>query len=353
MIQVLTRHRCSPIGVDIGSRSIKMVQLSHDRSTIVDSSRWEWHAPQQDGDIAKFRESRIEALKSAYDGRSFRGRNAIVCLTDRHLFLQNIRVPKQEGPALDRAVQQEIASRIPFPLEETEIRFWEAADIRLGESLLREIIVFAAHRQLLSEFLQDIVSAGLRPVAVDVEPAALLRSYSAQFRRDDERAQRALIVHIGYSSTAVIVAQNDDALFVKYIELGGRQMDEAVSRALNMDISEANALRRRDDDGIDPEITRSLAEAVRPVAEKLIREVSLCVRYHSVTFRGKPLERLLVGGGEGSTMIVNWLSERLGMPAEVSDPFRRLENRTERGRGGQWDVAAGLALREVFTGVSS
>jgi type IV pilus assembly protein PilM len=132
----------------------------------------------------------------------------------------------------------------------------------------------------------------------------------------------------------VIIAQNDDALFVKYIDVGGRQMDEAVSRALNMDISEANALRRRNDEGIDPEIT-------------------LCVRYHSVTFRGKPLERLLVGGGEASTMIVNLLSERLGMPAHASDPFRRLENRTERGRGGQWDVAAGLALRDLAPGVSS
>jgi type IV pilus assembly protein PilM len=337
------KARMGPIGIDIGSRAVKLVQVSQDRTTIVDTARWEWHP---EGDAAARREQLIEALRSAYEGRQFRGNNAVICLSDKHLFLQNIRVPKQDGAALDRAVQQEIASRLPFPVEETEVRYWEAADIRQGDTLLREVIVFACHRPVLLEAVQALISAGFRPIAVDVEPAALLRSYSAQFRRDDERAQRALIVHVGYSSTAVMIVQNDDALFVKYIDMGGRQMDEAVSRALGLEAAEANALRRRHDDDPESEVARSLAEAMRPVAEPIAREVSLCVRYHSVTFRGKPLERLLVGGGEASPYLVRFLSDRLGITAEGSDPFRRFTDGGEKIRRGQWDVAAGLAMRE-------
>jgi type IV pilus assembly protein PilM len=350
MIRWLGKSRTGPIGVDIGSRAIKLVQVSQDRAAIVDTARWEWNSQ---GDEQERHDRLVEALRSAYEGRGFRGRNVVLCLSDKQLFLQNIRVPKLEGAALDRAVQQEIASRLPHPVEETEIRYWEAADIRQGDAQLREVIVFACHRPVLMQAVQAVVDAGLRPVAVDVEPAALLRSYSAQFRRDDERAQRALLVHVGYSSTAVVVAQNDDGLFVKYIELGGRQLDEAVSKALDMEMSEANALRRAHDDQPDSEISRSLYEAMRPVGERLVREVSLCVRYHSVTFRGRPLERLLIGGGEASTYLNSLLGERLGIPVEDSNPFRRFGRDRDTGRSGQWDVAAGLAMRDEQPGGKS
>ncbi len=345
----LRPKRSGPIGVDIGSRSIKLVQFSADQSAVVDTSRWEW-SPPTDADAETRRGQLVEAMKNAFEGRNFRGRNAVLCLSDRQLFLQNIRVPKAEGPALEMAVHQEIASRLPYPVEETDVKFWEAADIRQGETLLREVIVFACHRPILMELVNATQEAGLRPVAVDVEPAALLRSYIAQFRRDDERTQRTLIVHVGYSTTCIVIAQGEEALFIKYVDIGGRHMDECVSRALDMEMSAANALRRTQDDNQDAEVVRSLGNAVRPVAEKLVKEAAMCVRYHSVTFRGRPLERLLVGGGETSQYLVDLFAQRLAIPAEGSDPFRRIAADRERGRTGQWDVAAGLAMRDLTTG---
>jgi type IV pilus assembly protein PilM len=248
-------------------------------------------------------------------------------------------------------VAQEAAGRVPFGIDEAEIRFLEAADVRQGDQTLREVIVFAVQRTVLAQALGVVEQARLKPVAVDVEPAALVRSYAMQYRRDDDRQARALLVHIGYSRTAALVAQGDDLLFVKYIDVGGQHFDLAVGRHLKMDLHEAIALRKHNGDRRvemqDPEVARSVTEAIRPVIERLTSELAMCVRYHSVTFRGRPIVRMVVSGGEATQSLMETLGKNLDMKAELSDPFRAMPTIPNLGRKGQWDVAAGLALREM------
>jgi type IV pilus assembly protein PilM len=349
MVRWLAQRRYSPIGIDIGARSIKLVQLSGDHSRLIEAARVELPSLADPSTPQEQSQRIVEGLRRGLADREFHGRDAVCCLSDRQLFLQSLRVPKQNGPQLDRLVAQEAAGRVPYPLDEAELRFLEAADVRQGDQTLREVIVFAVQRSVLQESLAVVEQARLKPVAVDVEPAALVRSYAAQFRRDDDRQARALLVHVGYSRTAALVAQADGLMFVKYIDVGGQQFDLAVGRHLKMDLHEAIALRKHNGDRRveqqDPEVARSVAEAIRPVLERLTNELAMCVRYHSVTFRGQPIARMVVGGGEATQPLVEALGKQLDMKAELSDPFRSLPTIPNLGRKGQWDVAAGLAMR--------
>jgi type IV pilus assembly protein PilM len=292
-----------------------------------------------------------EAIRQAREGRKFRGREAVICLGWRWLFVQNIRVPQTKATELDQVVRQEAESRLPFPMAETVLDYVEAGDVRQGDAVRREVIVLACHRPVLDQALQIVEDGGLRPIAVDVEPAALWRCYGAQFRRDDDHQRRTLLVHVGHSSTAVLVARGDELLFIKYLELGGRHLDEAVAAHLNMDLAEAWALRRhngdRRADQQDPIVARSVAESVRPVLERLASEVALCVRYHSVTFRGQQIERFLLGGGEASHALLEALTAQLQFKGELGDPLRSFTAANVPGRRSQWDVATGLAMRET------
>jgi len=223
--------------------------------------------------------------------------------------------------------------------------------VRQGDQTLREVIVFAVKREELKQSLITIEQSNFKPVAIDVEPAALVRSFAAQCRRDQDRQARALLVNIGHSRTAAIVAQADDLLFVKYVDVGGEQFDAAVARHLKMDLPEAVALRKHNGDRRadmqDPEVAQSIADAIRPVIERLSFELSMCIRYHSVTFRGQPISRLVLSGGEATPALAEILGKQLAMKAELSDPFRTLPTPINLGRKSQWDVAAGLALKDL------
>ena len=350
ILRWLPRRRYSPIGVDLGARSIKLVQLSGDRSRVIEAARVELPPLPEKATPEQQARRLAEGLKKGLDGRSFRGRDAVLCLNDRQMFLQSVRVAKQAGVDLDREVAKEAAGRVPFAVEDAEIRYLESADVRQGDALLREVVVFACQRAVLRQVLDVVEQARLVPVGVDVEPAALVRSYAGQFRRDDDRKARALVVHVGYTRTAAVIAQGDDLLFVKYIEIGGLHFDQAVARHLRMELPEAISLRKHNSDRRadmqDPEVARSVAEATRPLVERLAGELAMCVRYHSVTFRGQPLVRMVLGGGEATAQLLETLGRQIDLKCELSDPFRTLSSEVNLGRKGQWDVAAGLALRD-------
>lgn len=349
MVGWLPRQRCGPIGVDIGSRSIKLVQLDAARTALHETARWD--LPTESTANPDRRDERlVEAIQHAREGRNFRGRDAVLCLGAGNLFVQNLRVAQATGDELTKIVHFEAAGRIPFSTEEAEIRHIEADDVRQGDTLRREVIVLACPRPAIERLLAVAEKAGLRPIAVDVEPLAMLRCYGKQFRRDNDQQRRAMFVNVGASNSTVVIARGSDPVFVKYIPLGGRHFDDAVARHLKMTLSEAMALRRHNGDRRieqrDPEVTRGVGDAVRPILDKLSQELSLCLRYYSVTFRGQPLSQIILGGGEATDALAQSLGSRLELPCEVGSPLRAFEAAPTTSRHGQWDVSVGLALKQ-------
>ena len=351
LISAVRPVKYGPIGIDVGSRSVKLVQFTADQKRLVDAVRWELPTLPDNASVDEVQNQTANALKLARDGRKFRGREAVICVGQRELYVQNVRVPKATGAELEKVVRQEAGGRLPFPATEAEIRFLDTADVRQGDLVRREVVLLACHKPALERALGVIQATGMRPIAVDAEPLALLRCYVKQFRRDEDRKQRAMFVHIGWARTAVLIAEGATTLFVKYLDLGGRQLDEAVARHLQLSPADAAQLRRhngdRRADQQDPEIARSVAEATRPVIDKLAAELSMCVRYHSVTFRGQPLLRMVLGGGETTPSLLESLQSRLDIRCELGDPLRSYDINVPGGRKGQWDVAVGLALREM------
>jgi type IV pilus assembly protein PilM len=351
MVGFFQRQHCGPIGVDIGSRSVKLLQFDAALTRVQEAARWDL-PPEPAAKQERQDERVVEAIVHAREGRHFAGRDAVLCLGSHNLFVQNIRVSPATGDELRKIVHFEAAGRLPFACEEAEIRYIEADDVRQGDTVRREVILLACYRPSLDRMLSIAERAGLRTVAIDVEPAAVLRCYWRQFRRNDDQQRRMLFITVGASNTAVTITRGSDTMFVKYIDIGGRNLDDAVARHLKMPPADAAALRRhngdRRADHRDPEIAQGISESIRPVLDKLAHELSLCLRYYSVTFRGQPLAQAVLGGGEATDSLAELLAARLDLPCEVGNPLRPFEaGAASGGRQGQWDVAAGLALREV------
>ncbi|MBI1901783.1 MAG: pilus assembly protein PilM [Planctomycetia bacterium] len=374
MISLKVKRGVGPIGVDVGSRWIKVVQLSDDRARVVAATRLELARPaadkaahekaaadkaaaqksagdKPDGAKAAPQPDLAETLREVRESHDFHGKEAVLCLSGRDLFVQNIRVARGAPGGMDAAVRQEVAGRLPFDAAQADIRYLEAGDVRQGEQVKREAIVIACRRDVVRNLLETAERAGLRPIALDVEPCAIVRTVLRSFRRDEDRAQTLLIAHVGASESAVIITRGEEPVFVKYLDIGGKHFDEAVARTLDMKIPEAASLRRnqweRRTSRQDPELVRTVGEAVRTAVDRLAGELSMCMRYYSVTFRGQPLERLVLGGGEATPDLAEMLSKRVGLPCETCDPWRGWKTAATGPRTGQWDVAVGLALREA------
>ena len=102
---------------------------------------------------------------------------------------------------------------------------------------------------------------------------------------------------------------------------------------------------------LDEAVQSAVYDAIRPELETLAREISLCIRYFSVTFRGRRADRVYLLGGEATPMLASELGERLQMPIEPADPLSRIEWHEEAayGRdqltGPEWVIALGLSVK--------
>jgi type IV pilus assembly protein PilM len=350
MVRWIHRKRRGPIGVDLGNRSVKLIQFDHPREKILELARWE--LPREQDESEEVRDRQVsDAIRQAISTRNFQGCEAVLCLGAESLFVQNIRVPKVPSAELQRVVHAEAEARLPFDLAESEIRFLDAGDVRQGDMVKREVIVLACRKQQLERLVKIAEDGGLRPQAIDTQPSAMLRSAEAYFRRDSDKTTRRMLVHVGASNTVVVIAQGSDPLFVKYLDICGNMLDATVARHLKMDLDEAISLRRnngdRRADQQDPDIARSVKEATRSVVDRLAQELSLCTRYHSVTFRGHVLKELTLSGGEASESLMHGLAERLHMECELAHPLRAYPTQVPTDRDSQWDIAMGLALRDL------
>jgi len=96
----------------------------------------------------------------------------------------------------------------------------------------------------------------------------------------------------------------------------------------------------------------TLHDAVRGEAEQLAKEISLCLRYCSVTFRGlRPTRVALTGGEAYDPALLKLLGNGLDCECVVGEPLRGIDlgdadlGSERRGVLTEWSVATGLALR--------
>lgn len=337
-----------PIGVDLGSRSLKLAQLSADGTTLVEAVRWS--RPQETAGMSEedWVQETVAGLKQALSKGRFHGRKAVFCVSAADLITQNIRVADGGRESLSAWVAEECESRLGLSQEQTEVRYLDVGPVRQGEAVRREVIVLATRRNVTERLVRIAEAAGLDLCGIEAEPMALLRCRLRRFRREEDRYDPKMFVNMGYRLTQIMIVRDRQPAFLKNVPVTGKELDAAVCQNLQLRPEVGHGLRRNYGDRRashrDPEVMRSVQHAIRPLLERLASEVAMAVRYFSVTFRGEPPTTVILGGSEADDLVRDFLGQQLHAAVELSDPLRPFEVRCRVTQPLQWETALGLAL---------
>ena len=232
------------------------------------------------------------ALMSA----DFKGRAAVSAMPAESLNYKNIRLPQMPDTDLSKAVAWEAKERAA-PGVPTANQFYHAGEVHQGQDTRCEIILLSAQQAQVDAHIRGLTQAKLRPVAIDATAAALARATALS---DETHC----ILHLGDRTIEAVIAQGPRVLFNKLIP----------------------------------------AEDIGPNADNLAREIGLCLRYHSVTFRGNKPGRVLLAGQPAPEPLLAAVRETLAV--EVS-PLHNPFNGTAAEPLGAFAAAAGLSLRDT------
>lgn len=348
-----TRSFRPPIGLFLEERSATLAQLAGR------PGEYELHALAQgelpfdeDAPSEAQDQERAAALRRLLADHPFKGRNVVSCLGARELFVQNVRLPQLSPEEIDKVVRWEAEERLPYPATEGEIRYLTAGEVRQDANVKQEVILMACHRGVVERHVRVLEEAGLTLLSIDVEPCAVLRCLRA--RQDDaDDMSRTAYLNLGERATTALFAEGDRVLFLKYVGTGSAHFDQAVARHLDLNLDDAARMRRAvsaaPELDSEDELHRSVIDAIRGPLENLAADIELCLRYYKITFRGKPLERIICTGNDASPWLADFLADRLSTPCALGDPFESLRRRPPMSpvteRPWRWATAMGLSMK--------
>ena len=372
-----------PIGLDIGHNSIKMIQLAvnggHISVLAADKARID---PRIDGNTRERRSFVISKIKQMLTDGNFRGKKVISCLPSDRLKITSLRLAETESESIEQALRKEVTQRFGLDPDKDAVSYVLVGDVRQGDEIKSELILFAADNEAIKEHINLIEETGLRPVAIDLVPSALFRSFERSLQRQEDRERTAVFVDVGSRFTTVVFGHGREISFVKQISIGGDNFNKEIATKLGIGINEAQRLRGKlrmerttnaerglwssgqgsagdeslvDNNALgnlDASTRQVMVDAISVVAEQLAREISLCFRYYTVTFRGKRVERAVFSGGEAyENILINILKRQLAVEIEIAQPLRGFDlmnlnfGNDRRGLLCEWAIAVGLGLK--------
>ena len=363
-----------PIGLDIGHNSIKMIQLAVNEGHISILAADKVHIDAGiNGDGEERRSFVISTIKQMLTKGNFRGRNVVSCLPSDRLKITSLRLAEAETQEIEQVLRKEVGQRFGLDPDKDTINYVLAGNVQQGDEIKNELILFAADDETIKNHIGMLEEAQLRPVAIDTIPCALFRSFERSLRRQEDREHTVVFVDVGSRFTTVVFGRGGEISFVKQIPIGGEKFNREIAAKLGISINEAETLRGKlrmerasagpyfqgtpsqntaNEGRLDASTRQVMVDAISAVAEELAREISLCFRYYTVTFRGKRVERAVFAGGEAyEGILLNVLKRQLAVEIEVAQPLKGFDmmnvnfDSDRRGLLCEWAVAVGLSLK--------
>jgi len=366
-----------PIGLDIGHNSIKMIQLQmngEEQISVVAAEKVRIDSG-INGDEQKRRSFIISAIRRMLEKGNFHRRNVISCLPNGGLKITSLRLAEVQSDGIEQTLKKEVAQRFGLDPDEDAMKYVVVGNVHQGDEIKNELILFAADNEVIKSHIEMLEEARLRPVSIDTIPCALFRSFERSLRRQEDKEHTVVFVDVGNQFTTVVFGREGEISFVKQIAIGGKRFNEEIAAKLGVNISEAEMLREalqmekslsmpnpdleeqataENGQKLDASTRQAIVDVVSAVAEELTREISLCLRYYTVTFRGKRIRRaFFTGGGAYEYILLDVLKRQLAVEIEVAQPLKGFDmssenlnfNSDRRGLLCEWTVAVGLSLK--------
>jgi type IV pilus assembly protein PilM len=370
-----------PIGVDFGVGALKVLQIATgDSPGLVGAAC----LPTPDDllhDPVRRLAFQVDAFPTLMKQAAFKTRRAACAIPAGHSFCKHMQFQMEAGVASGSLVKSAISTQLGCDPSMLVFRHVEVGPV--GKSNKTEVIGMAAARETIDRLMGALKAAKLEPVGMHSEHHALLRAFDSITRRTEDNAVTTLYLDIGAGTTKVAIAHGRELVFARTIELGGRNLDQAVARQLKLGAAEGRAhrlamlelgvparaaqpaqaaapqesgmavlsagLRQAGESGAllapdhagaalmedrrvgaaPPGLQELAGRSAGPMRvdlseplEILTDEISMCLRYHESLFDGRKVDRTVFVGGEARHVaLCQHIARTLKLPAKVGDPM--------------------------------
>ncbi|MEA3293190.1 MAG: type IV pilus assembly protein PilM [Patescibacteria group bacterium] len=344
------------LGIDIGTSSIKIIELSRVGKRIKLENYGEISAEALFNKPFRAFEENIlnvssndiaQAIRATLDEMKIKTKMSCFSIPDFSTFFTWFDLPLMTEEEIPSAIKFEARKHIPVPLSEVTLD-WQTIKVKTKKNSLLKILLVATPNEVISQYKEIASLAGLKIFKLEAEIFAFFRALN---KRDEKKPQ--LLVDIGaYSTTASVV--DEGVLRVSgSFDVSGNKLTDILTKS-GMSCKKAEEIKQIQGLGMKEE----LAESFLSVLDSMVFEIKK-VSEDFYQKESKKLQKIILAGGTArlpglkeyffeQLKGANFLSEDAEI--EIANPFSNifypplLEGALEK-MGPGYSIAIGSCLK--------
>jgi type IV pilus assembly protein PilM len=358
----------SVLGVDIGTSSLKIVQLRPARGTAVLETYGEIAlGPYLQLPVGKATKLPAERLAQAISDLSKEANVtasvAGVSIPFSSSLVSVIDMPEVDQEQLKRMIPIEARKYIPVPVSEVLLDWFvipkDDQDDAFDKAVAQptgikkpgiEVLLVAIHNETLRLYQTVLKDAGLSTSFFEIEIFSTIRSSLGH------GVAPVVVVDIGASTTKIYVVERGIIRVSHLFNIGGQHMSETLARSLNWSFEKAERVKREfglnDSATYTREENALMHESLLSTLARLFSEVNRVLLSYGKRYNKNVSKVVLTGGGATLPGLAAIAKTQLSADVEIANPFAKTEAPAFLGEvlneiGPGFAVAVGAALRKL------
>jgi type IV pilus assembly protein PilM len=353
----------SKLGIDIGTASIKIVELSKEsgRFKLENYGLFELEgiegaaasSVQEARPIRLLDDDLAWGIKETIKRSKIETKDAVASIPSFNTFSTIITMPYLSEQDIARTIPFEARKYIPIPLDEV-IMDWTIVGVTPGQASATEkketkspsveVFIAAVPKEETAKYQNVMAKAGINLRALELENSAMIRALVG-----NDKSPIAVINIGGRSSSILIVDGGYERVSHNY-EVGGFEITKSIARSLNVSLKRAEELKRNL--GLKNADSDMITGAMSSLIDLIAFEAKKIINNYEGTKKSKVSKTLLVGGLANMPMFMNYFQEKIGMPISAGNPLARIifDSKLEVIKpelNSTFTIAFGLAMREI------
>ncbi len=342
------------VGLDIGSRAIKVVELKElGKGKGYQLLNVGWYPLPSEaivGGAILDSSIVIDGITSIFDEHKIKNNQVATGLSGHSVIIKRISLPKMSPEELAESIQWEAEQYIPFDIQDVNLAY-KILDEGDDDAENMDTLLVAVKEDKINDYTGVISQSGRVPAVVDVDAFAIQNAYEVNYALEGDKV--VALIDIGASVMTINMMDGGNSVFWRDITIGGNTFTEAIQRELNLDADSAEKLKKGE---TVPNVNLEAAQpTVDQVSAEIANEIAKTIDFFRATTTDKAVDKVMLSGGSCRVGgFQKMLQEKLGAEVEELNPFRNIT--VDSGKFSpelinQYSAAAcvavGLALRKL------
>lgn len=339
------------VGIDIGTASVKIVELSHSGEKIKLENYGEMSLKPISETQTEMPEKSIllvsnqeiaECIQTILKAAKIETKEAFFSIPDFSSFFTSFRLPPMTKEEIPEAARFEARQHIPLPLSEVVLD-WSVIENNASNNKKEgpKILLVAVPHEVINQYQEIAQMLKIKVLALEAEVFGLVRALIK------EKKGVVAIIDIGAQTSTISIIENGILKTSHSFDVSGNEFTRVISKSMDIDYNEAERVKRRY--GIKFLETKA-SRALLPLIDLILAELDKISRELYLT-KGKEIDKVILCGGTALLPgLREYFADNLKKTVEIAHPLSDISypsvlEETVKEMGPSYAVTVGITLR--------